>query len=100
MTPPSRRVPGLKWESIMWQVQQSEVRSLLTRKVTAVKFEVRDEQGNLYGTLDTQEDAEIVAFGLNNSFVQSILGGFADNVVTEIKKAMAGETPAEWAIER
>lgn len=84
----------------MWQVQQRKGHRLLTGKVTAVKFEVRDEQGNLYGTLDTQEDAEIVAFGLNNGFVQSSLGGFADNVVTEIKKAMAGETFAEWAIDR
>lgn len=84
----------------MRQVKQVEIRNFLARKVIGKNFEVRDEEGSLYGTLDTQEDADIVAFGLNNGFLQSAFGGFSDNVVAEIKKAMDGEAPAEWAIER
>ena len=83
----------------MYNVQQREIRNLFTKEVKRVNFEIRAENGDLYGTVDTQADAEIVAFGLNHGFIQHILGGFSPKVVEEIKKAMAGDSPAAWAIE-
>jgi hypothetical protein len=62
-----------------------------------IVFDIIGDDG-LYGTLATREDAEIVAFGLNNNFLQSQFGGFAENVVAEIIKAMRGEVAADWAI--
>lgn len=75
----------------MWNVKKSEVKSLFTGAVKKVNFEVRDDNGNLYSTLDTEENAKIVAYGLNNGFNEHITGGFADSVVSEIKKAMAND---------
>ena len=72
----------------MWNVTKNEVRNLFTKKIQAVTFEIRDDEGKLYGTLRDEESAHIVAFGLNNGFRPHILGGFADSVVLDIKKAM------------
>lgn len=84
----------------MYQVQKTEIKNLFTKEVKRVNFEVRDQAGELYGTLENREDAEIVAFGLNNGFLRSHFGGFSPAVVEEIKKAIAGEEPAAWAIEK
>ncbi len=72
----------------MWNVTKTEARNLFTKKIQAVTFEIRDDEGKLYGTLRDEESAHIVAFGLNNGFRPHILGGFADSVVLDIKKAM------------
>jgi len=46
-----------------------------------------------------RSSSQRAAFGLNNKFLQSQFGGFAENVAAEIRKAMAGEAPASWALE-
>jgi len=82
-----------------WNVVKSEVRGF-RGEVRRIKFEIRNEAGDLYGTVGAEDDANVVAFGLNNGFLQSQFGGFAENVVTEIRRAMAGEKPASWAVEQ
>lgn len=62
-------------------------------------YDIRSDEG-LYATVNSREDADIVTYGLNHGFLRSAFGGFADNVIAEIKKAMAGEAPAEWALAR
>ena len=81
-----------------YSVERGEVKNILTGQVKAITYRVVGPSG-LYGTLSCPEDAALVAFGLNNKFLQSKFGGFSDNVAAEIRKAMAGETPAAWAIE-
>lgn len=51
-------------------------------------FRVVNESGGLYATLPNSQYAEIVAFGLNNDFPQHFMGGFSDQTVDAIKKAM------------
>jgi len=81
-----------------WTVIRSELRGF-RGDLRGVNFEIRSEAGDLYATVSNQADAEVIAFGLNNDFLQHSCGGFANNVVAEIRRAMTGEAPAEWAIE-
>ncbi|MER2518585.1 MAG: hypothetical protein ABTR92_19675 [Candidatus Accumulibacter phosphatis] len=81
-----------------YSVERREVKSMITGQVKAITYCVVGT-GGLYGTLSCPEDAALVAFGLNNKFLQSQFGGFSDDVAAEIRKAMAGETPAAWSIE-
>ncbi|MDD4927505.1 MAG: hypothetical protein PHF58_13505 [Methylotenera sp.] len=82
----------------MYTVKKCEIRNLFTQKIKKVNFEVIGEKG-LYATLDTQDQAEVVAYGLNNNFIEHFMGGFSDEVSAEIKIAMLGGKPAAWAVQ-